>query len=75
MFNFKRKSKKITLSTIDFNADEDKLIITIKDGIFLSPNQADELSSSFENIEESKSIIIFDVVKEIVVLKKYGKKK
>ena len=69
------KKKTITLSTINFDADDDKLIIILKNSAMLSPKQVEELANTFENIEGNKSVIIPDVIKEITVLKKYGKKK
>ena len=52
-----------------------KLLIILKDSACLSPTQMDELAKVFENIDSDNSIIVPDVIKEITVLKKYGKKK
>lgn len=71
---WKRKPKTLILSGIDFDADEDKLIITLKNSACLSPEQVDEIAQAFDNIANNDAIIVPDVIKEITVLKKYGKK-
>lgn len=78
MFHIRKKKYiniKIILDTIDFDADDDKLLITFRDGACLSPEQVEEISDIFNDISNKDSIIVPDVIKEITVLKKYGKKK
>lgn len=72
---FRKKPKTIALNTINFDADDDKLVITLKDSACLSPSQVEDLADVFNNISNNDSIIVPDVIKEITVLKKYGKKK